>query len=85
MTLIAIQWFWIALILIQNKAFHYGCLEVLEPVDTDCIGKYLLIEKMAFCQYPSFAFMMLEHFPSQFPLNFLVLPLESDGMESKLI
>ena len=45
MTLIVIQWFWIALIFIYHE-----CLEFLELVDIiDCLGKYFLIEKMAFC------------------------------------
>ena len=49
MTLIVIQWFWIALIFIQNTALHDGCLEFLKQLDViDCISKYFLIEKMAF-------------------------------------
>ena len=44
--------FWKAVIFIQNKALHHGCLELLEQLDNiGCIGKYLWIEKMAFCWY----------------------------------
>ena len=32
------------------KPFHYGCLEFSEQLDIiDSIGKYFLMEKMAFC------------------------------------
>ena len=30
------------------KWLHHGWLEFSEPLDIDCIGKYFLIEKMAF-------------------------------------
>ena len=34
--------FWKAVIFIQNKALHHGCLEFLEQLDNiGCIGKYL--------------------------------------------
>ena len=50
MTLKVIQLFWVALILFLNKALHHGCLGFLEQlVIMDGIGKYFLIEKMAFC------------------------------------
>ena len=59
MTLIVIQWFWIALIFILNKGLHHERLEILEQLDIiDCISKYFLIEKMAFCRYLTFSFMM---------------------------
>ena len=45
------------------KAFHDWCLEVSEERDiVDCIGKYFLIEKVTFCQYLTFDFIM-HNFP----------------------
>ena len=38
------------LIFIKNKVLHRNCLEFLQQLDIiDCIGKYFLIEKLAFC------------------------------------
>ena len=35
---------------------HYGCLECLEELDIDCIGKYIFIEKMAFLSMSNICF-----------------------------
>ena len=48
--LIVIQWFWIALIFNSNKVLHHRLFKSLEKLDiVDCIGKYFLLGKMAFC------------------------------------
>ena len=78
MTLKVIQLFWVALILFLNKALHHGCLGFLEQlVIMDGIGKYFLIEKMAFCWYLTFSFMKHKFpgtiFSLSVPIDFLWL------------
>ena len=54
---------------------HHGCSEFSELPDViDCIGKYLEVEKMAFCQFLIFAIMKYKFSGTIF---FQSVPMES--------
>ena len=80
MTLIVIQWFWIALIFIQNTALLDGCLEFLKQPDViDRISKYFLIEKMAFLLIPNICFHHAQTSWNNFFSLSILISMKEDG------
>ena len=80
MTSIVIQWFWIALIFIQNTALLDGCLEFLKQPDViDRISKYFLIEKMAFLLIPNICFHHAQTSWNNFFSLSILISMKEDG------